>query len=213
VLLASLLLKLGCVGLVRLVRFDLFFLVVVFGAGLVGRLCGCLCAVCQRDSKALVAYSSVSHMNFLLAALCCGGCGASGTWVIMVAHGLVSGGLFYVCGLRYYVFGTRKLYFGGRLVGVRCVVVPLLVFFNFGLPPSVVFFGEVLLIGGVVFSFLGCFFVVVCYVLLVSYFSVYFLRQFLLFSLRRLRVEVGSGVVLVGVCVLCFDCVVFRVFL
>ncbi len=140
VLLAALLLKLGSVGVLRVSCFDFMFFVLLLGVCLFGGIVGGLCAIGQRDLKALVAYSSVSHMNFLLAVVCCGVVsGEAGAWVVMVAHGLVSRGLFYVCGVSFYGLGSRKVYFRGIVGGVMCLVVPLLVFSNFGVPPSVGF--------------------------------------------------------------------------
>jgi len=70
ILLAGLLLKLGTAGFVRLLkvlrfRFTYFWILISF----LGMLLGALCCIFQSDSKSLAAYSSISHIRFLLISL------------------------------------------------------------------------------------------------------------------------------------------------
>jgi NADH-quinone oxidoreductase subunit M len=104
VLLAGLLLKTGAYGLLRFVL-PLFpaaaqaFAPVAMGLGVLGILYGALLAFAQTDVKRLVAYTSVSHMGFVLL-----GVFAWNPWALqgavmeMLCHGLSTGGLFILAG-------------------------------------------------------------------------------------------------------------------
>jgi NAD(P)H-quinone oxidoreductase subunit 4 len=115
VLLAGVLLKLGTYGLLR------------FGIGLfpdawqviapylatwaaVSVLYGAVLAIAQTDMKKMVAYSSVSHMGYiLLATAAATPLSLVATVLQMVSHGLISGLLFVLVGIVYNKTGTRDL--------------------------------------------------------------------------------------------------------
>ncbi|MEQ9231101.1 MAG: NADH-quinone oxidoreductase subunit M, partial [Cyclobacteriaceae bacterium] len=100
VILAGLLLKIGGYGLFR-IAFGIFPEVAIDNAmpiaiiGIVSILYGGFNAMAQNDLKRLVAYSSVSHMGFVLVGLAALTTqGASGAVFQMVSHGLLSPALF-----------------------------------------------------------------------------------------------------------------------
>ena len=120
ILLAGVLLKMGGYGLMR-------FLLpltpsayahakgVLLALGIVGVVWGAACALVQTDLKRLVAYSSVSHMGFVLVGVAVGTPLALGAaLVVMVSHGLVAGLLFFLVGAVYERSHTREISrFGG----------------------------------------------------------------------------------------------------
>ncbi|MEM1366856.1 MAG: NADH-quinone oxidoreductase subunit M [Cyanobacteria bacterium P01_H01_bin.15] len=115
ILLAGVLLKLGTYGLLR------------FGIGLfldawtylapwlailaaVSALYGAACAIAQTDMKKVVAYSSISHMGYiLLAAAASTPLSLTAAEFQMVSHGLISGLLFLIVGVVYAKTGTRDI--------------------------------------------------------------------------------------------------------
>ena len=123
VILAAILLKLGAYGFLRF-ALPLFPLAAQETAPLIGWLAvigivyGALMAYAQDDIKKLVAYSSVSHLGFVvLGILTVTATGVQGGIFQMLAHGISTGGLFLAVGILYERFHTRKLSdFGGQWV-------------------------------------------------------------------------------------------------
>lgn len=115
IMLAGILLKMGGYGLIRLAipiapqgweTLAPFLL----GLGIVGVVFGAAMALVQDDLKRVVAYSSISHMGFVLVALSVGTETAiSAAILVMVSHGLVAGLLFYLVGELYERTHTREL--------------------------------------------------------------------------------------------------------
>jgi NADH-quinone oxidoreductase subunit M len=115
VILAGVLLKVGAYGLIR---FNLalfpeasdFFRTFVFVLAVVGIVYGAVVALIQRDLKRLVAYSSVSHLGFVVLGIFAGTLqGMSGGVLQMVNHGLSTGALFLLVGMLYDRLHTRDL--------------------------------------------------------------------------------------------------------
>ncbi|MHA6247187.1 NADH-quinone oxidoreductase subunit M [Pontibacter sp. CAU 1760] len=115
VILAGLLLKTGAYGLLRFVL-PLFPMAAVEFApwamllGVVGIIYGAILAFSQTDLKRLVAYTSVSHMGFVIL-----GVFAFNEWALqgvvmqMIAHGLSTGALFIIAGFLYERLHTRDI--------------------------------------------------------------------------------------------------------
>lgn len=157
VLLAGVLLKTGGYGLLRFVL-PLFptaaaeFAPAAMALGVVGILYGALLAVGQRDLKRLVAYTSVSHMGFVLLALFAWTDTAlHGAVVQMLAHGLGTGALFLLVGALQERLHSRDL----AAMGGLWARVPRLAAFGLffavaalGLPGLGTFVGEVLVLLG-----------------------------------------------------------------
>jgi NADH-quinone oxidoreductase subunit M len=131
-LLAGVLLKMGGYGIIRVCYpvcpdggFDLAWL--VCGLGLVSMVYGAFAAMAQKDFKRLVAYSSVSHMGYVVLGLGAWSAvagtafnadywkmGANGAMFQMLAHGLSSAGMFFLVGVIYDRVHHRNLdQFGG----------------------------------------------------------------------------------------------------
>ncbi len=106
IMLSGVLLKLGAYGLLRIA--DTLplgleaFLPALFVLALVNILYGAFLAFRQTDLKAIVAFSSISHMGFVLLGIAAlNVTGVSGAVFMMLAHGIITGGLFLLVGIIY----------------------------------------------------------------------------------------------------------------
>jgi len=121
VILAGLLLKTGAYGLLRFVvplfpQAALAFAPVAMTLGVVGILYGALLAFAQTDLKRLVAYTSVSHMGFvLLGIFAWNELALQGAVMQIIAHGISTGALFMLVGALQERAHTRDM---GRLGGL-----------------------------------------------------------------------------------------------
>ena len=115
ILLAGLVLKAGAYGFIRFVwpLFPSAALQLAPWAMLLGAvsiLYGAVSAFGQTDLKRMVAYTSVSHMGFVLLGVFAGNqLGLQGAVVVILAHGLSTGGLFFLSGSLYERLQTRDL--------------------------------------------------------------------------------------------------------
>ncbi len=165
VILAGVLLKMGTYGLIRfclpLFPFATFrFLPYIAGLGIVGIIYGALVSTVQPDIKKLVAYSSVSHLGFVvLGIFSLTEEGMQGSVLQMVNHGLSTGALFLLVGMIYDRRHTRLLAdFGGlaRPMPVYAAFFMIVMLSSVGLPGLNGFVGEFLiLLGAFRSSFLG----------------------------------------------------------
>jgi NADH-quinone oxidoreductase subunit M len=115
VILAGLLLKTGAYGLLRFVQ-PLFhnaamqFAPVAMILGVIGILYGALLAFAQKDLKRLVAYTSVSHLGFvLLGIFAWNDLALQGAVLEMICHGLSTGALFVLAGILQERLHTRDI--------------------------------------------------------------------------------------------------------
>ncbi|HEX6844813.1 MAG TPA: NADH-quinone oxidoreductase subunit M [Actinomycetota bacterium] len=157
VLLAGVLLKVGTYGLIR---FNLtlfpeasrYFATFVSILAVIGIVYGAVCALMQTDLKRLVAYSSVSHLGFVvLGTFAFTQQGMTGGVLQMVNHGLATGALFLLVGMVYERTHTRKLDAMGGLASVMPWLLGaylFTVFASVGLPGLNGFVGEVLVVFG-----------------------------------------------------------------
>jgi NADH-quinone oxidoreductase subunit M len=157
VILAAVLLKLGGYGFLRyampLFPFASHYLgptIAVFAV--IGILYGAVCAWVQRDVKKLVAYSSVSHLGFvMLGILSVTQTGISGAILQMVSHGISTGALFILVGVIYDRRHTRDLAdFGGlaKVMPAYTVVFVIVTMSSVGLPGTNGFVGEFMILAG-----------------------------------------------------------------
>lgn len=157
VILASLLLKMGSYGLIRF-NLELFPQASVQLAGVmsilavIGIIYGALVAMVQTDFKKLVAYSSVSHMGFVvLGIFSLTVAGVQGAVIQMVNHGLSTGALFLCVGVLYDRRHTREIseYGGVTKVMPRFAVLFMIAMLaSVGLPGLNGFVGEFLTLIG-----------------------------------------------------------------
>jgi len=157
VILAGVLLKMGTYGLLRF-SFPLFPQAAAYFApwlallAVIGIIYGALVAMVQPDMKKLVAYSSVSHLGFVVLGICAMNTqGVQGAIYQMLAHGVSTGGLFLLVGMLSDRRHTRLISeFGGlkdvmpRLTAAFMVITLA----SIGLPGLNGFVGEFLIMLG-----------------------------------------------------------------
>ena len=113
---------------------------------------GSVLSVAQTDIKRLIAYTSISHMGFVVLALYAGTLlSFQGLMIQMLAHGLSSAALFIMSGQLYERLHTRDLSMMGGMWGQMRYYPPLLMFFSaalLGIPGTGNFIGEFLILLG-----------------------------------------------------------------
>jgi NADH-quinone oxidoreductase subunit M len=157
VILAGVLLKMGTYGFVRfaipLYPAAALQLAPVFGVlAVIGIVYGALVAMMQHDVKKLVAYSSVSHLGFVMLGMFAGNAlSVSGSVLQMVNHGLSTGALFLLVGILYERRHTRMIAdFGGvaRTMPAFAALFVIVTLSSIGLPGTNGFVGEFLVLLG-----------------------------------------------------------------
>jgi NADH-quinone oxidoreductase subunit M len=166
-LLAGVLLKMGGYGIIRFcypmcpdAGYELAWL--VCGLGVVSMVYGAFAAMAQKDFKRLVAYSSVSHMGYVMLGISVWSAvagnayvadywkmGMNGAMFQMIAHGLSSAGMFFMVGVLYDRVHHRDLdRFGGMFarMPVYSGLAVGIFFAALGLPGLCGFIGEVLVV-------------------------------------------------------------------
>jgi NADH-quinone oxidoreductase subunit M len=157
VILAGVLLKMGTYGFMKL-GFPLFpdathlFTPVLMTLAVVSIVYGACLALVQDDIKKIIAYSSISHLGYvMLGLLSLELVGIQGAVIQMVSHGLVAAGLFLMVGMIYERCHTRELAaYGGlaKMLPVYSVFFMILTLASVGLPTTSGFTGEFLVLLG-----------------------------------------------------------------
>ena len=157
VILAGVLLKMGTYGFMKL-GFPLFpdatavFTPALSTLAVVSIVVGACLALVQDDIKKIIAYSSISHLGYvMLGLLSLELVGIQGAVIQMVSHGLVAAGLFLMVGMIYERCHTRELAaYGGlaKLLPVYSVFFLVLTLASVGLPTTSGFTGEFLVLLG-----------------------------------------------------------------
>ena len=165
-ILAGVLLKMGGYGIIRIAypicpeaAYDLAWF--VCSLGVVSMIYGAFAALAQTDFKRLVAYSSVSHMGYVVLGLGVWSAmspdynadywrwGMNGAMFQMIAHGVSSAGMFFMVGVLYDRVHHRQLNQFGGIFGRMPVYSGLAVgifFAGLGLPGMCGFVGEVMVV-------------------------------------------------------------------
>jgi len=157
VILAGVLLKMGTYGFMKL-GFPLFpdatllFTPWLMALAVLSIVYGACLALVQDDIKKIIAYSSISHLGYvMLGLLSLELTGIQGAVIQMVSHGLVAAGLFLMVGMIYERCHTRELAaYGGlaKLLPVYSVFFMILTLASVGLPTTSGFTGEFLVLLG-----------------------------------------------------------------
>ncbi|MEK0430614.1 MAG: hypothetical protein RL139_418 [Gemmatimonadota bacterium] len=159
VILAAIMLKMGTFGFVRF-AVPLFPAVamhptvraVVLTLAVIGIVYGALVALVQPDFKKLVAYSSVSHLGFVMLGLFAMTVeSVQGALMVTISHGISTGALFLLIGMIYERRHTRLIAeYGGiaKVMPVFAVCLTVVAFSSIGVPGTNGFVGEFLVLIG-----------------------------------------------------------------
>jgi NADH-quinone oxidoreductase subunit M len=163
IVLAAIMLKLGCYGFLRFILPIVpdaahEFAPVVITLSLIGVIYIGLVAMVQQDMKKLVAYSSIAHMGFVtLGFFIFNELGIAGGLVQMISHGFVSGAMFFSIGVLYDRVHSREIASYGGVVNTMPKFAAFALLFsmaNCGLPGTAGFVGEwMVILGAVQFNF------------------------------------------------------------
>jgi NADH-quinone oxidoreductase subunit M len=159
VLLAGVMLKIGTYGFLRFavpffphVALSPTVSALIVTLAVVGVVYGALVAMVQPDIKKLVAYSSVSHLGFVMLGIWGGSLqSVQGALMVMISHGFSTGALFLLVGMLYERRHTRLIAdYGGiaRVVPVFSLVLTVVALSSIGLPGLNGFVGEFLVLLG-----------------------------------------------------------------
>ncbi len=151
VLLAAVMLKLGTYGFVRIALPILPQGAEVWAPwigllAVIGIIYGALCCLAQRDMKRLIAFSSVAHMGFVMLGIATlTDFGINAAVFGMVAHGLITGMLFFIAGSMQHRYHTREMSrLGGLLITAPKMgwILGFCAMASLGLPGLAGFWGE-----------------------------------------------------------------------
>src|SRR6476646_2195495 len=151
VILAGVLLKMGTYGFLRfslpiLPEGTKYFVPMMITLSIIGIIYGALVAMMQPDMKKLVAYSSVSHMGFvMLGMFALNPNGLNGSILQQINHGISTGALFLIVGIIYERRHTREIaQFGGlsTVMPVYATIFLIMTMSSIGLPLLNGFIGE-----------------------------------------------------------------------
>jgi NADH-quinone oxidoreductase subunit M len=157
VLLAAIMLKMGTYGFVRIAypilpEAAVYFSPVIGILAVIAIIYGALCCFAQSDLKRLIAFSSVGHMGFVMLGIATiSDRGINGAVFGMVAHGLITGMLFFLAGSIHERYHTREISeLGGVLQQIPRfgAVLVYVAIASLGLPGLAGFWGEMLALLG-----------------------------------------------------------------
>jgi NADH-quinone oxidoreductase subunit M len=159
VVLAAIMLKLGTFGFIRLavplfpeaaMRDDVRM--IILGLAVVGIIYGALVSLVQPDFKKLVAYSSVSHLGFVMLGIFALTVeSVQGALMVMINHGISTGALFLLIGMIYERRHTRMIEaYGGiaKAVPLFAALLTIVSLSSIGVPGTNGFVGEFLVLIG-----------------------------------------------------------------
>ena len=167
-ILAGVLLKMGTYGFVRILMAMMpdtwaQFALPIGILAVIAIVYGSLVALAQTNLKRVIAYTSVNHMGYVVLGLAAAGAAVTGqeaakaialtgATVEMVAHGLITGGLFLISGAMLARGGTYEMdQYGGLMTRARSLtgITAVLAFASLGLPGLAGFVAEVQVFVGV----------------------------------------------------------------
>nr|WAN81385.1 NADH dehydrogenase subunit 4 [Anaticola crassicornis] len=157
-ILAGIMLKMGVLGVIRMMTefycmsiLTKNTLLMIF---LVGCILSCWISISVDDMKMNVAFSSISHMNFMMAGLMTNKILSMKSCIlVMLSHGLCSALMFFLVTMYYYKTNSRSFIVSKGALAQYPTMVMIFFFtwvLNMACPPSVSFFGELMCISSLV---------------------------------------------------------------
>nr|WAM61658.1 NADH dehydrogenase subunit 4 [Neptis soma] len=174
-ILASIMLKLGGYGLLRIMivlqKMNLKMSLIWIVISLIGGFYISLKCFCQIDMKSLIAYSSVAHMSIVIGGIMTMNYwGFMGAYILMIGHGLCSSGMFCLSNMNYERLHSRSLFLNKGMMNFMpsmSLFWFLLMSSNMAAPPSLNLMGEISLINSLMsWSYLS-----IILLMLISFFS------------------------------------------
>ncbi len=157
-ILAAVLLKLGGIGIFRIITLLKYFTLssIISSVRIWGRILTVIICLQQSDIKAIIAYSSVAHIRFLISGIFLGReAGINGRVLIMFFHGISSAALFIIAKILYEFTNSRSLVITKGKINLFprfSLFWALLITINIGVPPARRFWAEVFLIIGLTYK-------------------------------------------------------------
>lgn len=185
ILLAGLLLKLGTGGFLRIIKsFSFIHSNYWFLISFLGIIIGSFSCIYQRDIKSLAAYSSITHIGFLLICLIYISMeGKISSLIIILSHGYTSTLIFYFIGEFYHSSNSRIVYYLNSIFNISLILgimISLTFLSNAGVPPSLSFFAEFISISFGV-NFMNYILIILFFYFFFSfYYSIYFITNFMI---------------------------------
>nr|AYW52293.1 NADH dehydrogenase subunit 4 [Lebiini sp. 2 ACP-2013] len=157
-ILAGIMLKLGGYGLLRImnifIMMGMTFSMLLISLSLIGGMLVSLICLRQTDLKLLIAYSSVAHMGLVLGGIMTlNYWGLCGSYMMMIAHGLCSSGLFCLANIVYERMNSRSMLMNKGLLNLMPNMALwwfLLSSSNMAAPPSMNLMGEISLLNSLI---------------------------------------------------------------
>nr|QTH79168.1 NADH dehydrogenase subunit 4 [Heptamelus sp.] len=180
-ILAGVMLKLGGYGLLRMMKIllevSMKFNFYIISISMIGGILVSFVCLFQVDMKSLIAYSSVVHMSMLLMGLfTCFSWGLSGSFLLMISHGLCSSGMFCLVNIIYERLGSRSMLINKGLINFMPSMSLwwfLLCSSNMAAPPSLNLMGEIMLINSIISWSNNCLFLLIFLSFFSSSYSLY----------------------------------------
>nr|DBA43736.1 TPA_asm: ND4 [Bombus soroeensis] len=180
-ILASIMLKLGSYGMLRFYFiFKYMFmdlLKILISLNLIGMMILSLMCLLQFDMKLIIALSSVIHMGIMLLGILNGSMlGILGGFLMMISHGLVSSGLFYLVNMIYSQTNSRIVFINKGMMNLMPSMSMMWFMFcvyNSGAPVSLNMVSEIFLLMSLVFWCKYLFMMLIFYCLFSFSYSIY----------------------------------------
>lgn len=196
VVLGGLILKLGGFGMLKymviLMETEWMVKREIIGVwSVLGVLIGSMIGLRQIDVKKVIAYGSIVHMNVMILGLCSlEEVSIEGSIVSMIAHGIVTGGMFLCIGIVYKRKHTRLIKDWSGLVEVMLlwsILMCLFMFSNMSVLGTVTFVGEIKMFMGIVSWNIGIGLVVLVLSVLVSAGTGFYMLNRILYGVLRME--------------------------
>nr|WJW73796.1 NADH dehydrogenase subunit 4 [Pseudomicrodon sp.] len=177
-ILAGIMLKLGGYGLLRVIMMFQFLglniMTWFMSISLIGGMLVSFICLRQMDLKSLIAYSSVAHMSLVLGGMFTfSNWGMNGSYILMVAHGLCSSGLFCLANITYERLMSRSLMINKGLINFMPSMTLwwfLLCSGNMAAPPTLNLLGEIYLLNSIVsWSWVSMFILIISFFFSAAY--------------------------------------------
>jgi proton-translocating NADH-quinone oxidoreductase chain M len=199
VILAAILLKVGGYGFLRILL-PMFPTATLYYSSFVVLLCvisivyTSLSTLRQTDIKRIIAYSSIAHMNLaVLGIMMLTPTSIAGSILLMLGHGVVSGGLFFLVGILYDRFRTKIITYYSGVVHTMPILSSVFFFFilgNISMPSTATFIGEFLILLSTFEHFnYFCLFAIAVSLFSCSFYSLYVYNRITFGMPLRMRVS------------------------